>query len=174
MQMLQKRATKAAKCAREQKLQAVLALLAVFTFLSLLVRGGVERKPGPIIQRIVDRAWRTEHVIDRAWRTEHVIDRVWRTEHVIDRVWRTEHVIDRVWRTEHIIDRVWRTEHVIYSVVREQTKAWEREKNACGRSDVFDGCGRPLRNDLEKRQSEISRHPRVSKGIVRRVCAKSG
>ena len=99
MQVLQKWATKAAKCAREQKLQAVLALLAVFTFLSLLVRGGVERKPGPIIQRIVDRAWRTEHVIDR----------------------------------------VWRTEHVIYSVVREQTKAWEREKNACGRSDVFDG-----------------------------------
>ena len=40
MQVLQKWATKAAKCAREQKLQAVLTLLAVFTLLSLLVRGG--------------------------------------------------------------------------------------------------------------------------------------
>ena len=60
MQILQKRATKAAKRARQKKLQAILTLLAALTLLSLLTRGGVEGNPGPSTQEIMDRVWRNE------------------------------------------------------------------------------------------------------------------
>ena len=70
MQILQKRATKAAKRARQQKPQAILTLLAALTLLSLLTRGGVERNPGPSTQEIMDRIWRNEQAIDSVVREQ--------------------------------------------------------------------------------------------------------
>ena len=64
IQIWQKRASKAAKRTREQKLQASMAVLAALTLLSVLVWGGVERNPGPDEQQIMDRVRRNEQIID--------------------------------------------------------------------------------------------------------------
>ena len=63
MQILQKRATKAAKRARQQKLQAILTVSSAHTSFSPYTRKRGE-KPGPSTQEIMDRVWRNEQVID--------------------------------------------------------------------------------------------------------------
>ena len=75
--------------------------------------------------------------------------------------------------TQEIMDRVWRKEQAIDSVVREQSKALERERMHAEEVNVLKDEVRPLRTGPEKRQSEILRHSRDSTGVLRSVCAES-
>ena len=56
--ILQTRQKKAAKRWKQRKLQSAITVLATSTFLSLLVRDGVERNPGPDFEAAMDRLYK--------------------------------------------------------------------------------------------------------------------
>lgn len=175
LEILRKRAKKAARRVKERKLQAAMTMLAVVTLLSLLVRGGVEIQPGPGMEEALDRLY--DRIDSRLERTENKITNL--SSEVRDLSARFNSIEERVSGLEQncvsadmLADKVKKLEDRI-----EHCEIYSRRENVIFRGieeddhDDYDSCKRTVLKLLKKcvpgkswSEEDIVRAHRLGKG----------